>query len=62
VNTLENGRPRMACGSCGGKSSPVEQRAMNNHLVQDETRDVCVYVLAPATLCVLVCLNLANSS
>lgn len=35
---------------------------VNNHLVQDEIPNLCAHVLAPATLHVLVCLDLANSS
>ncbi len=43
--------------------SPLRESSVlvNNHAVQGEIPNLCAHALAPATLLVLVCLDLANS-
>ena len=43
--------------------SPLRESNMlvNNHLVQDEVPNLWAHVRTPATLLVLVCIDLANS-
>lgn len=39
----------------------VSSALVNNHTVQGEIPNLCAHVLAPATLLILVCFDLANS-